>query len=282
MLRNLGDSLFGRNLNLEMYPLLFREIARYPLENLFKLQDFDSQSVSPEYKPKIESYCKKALIFGTMPAVWLAESLQLKQELLTNYQNSLLFKDIFELEGIRNPKVFQSLTKLLALQIGNEVSYQELAKNLQISVPTVAEYISLLEKFKIIFILKAYSTNPRKEISKGQKVYFTDLGVRNALIQNFVDFDNRTDLGNLWENLVISQIKALISYYNLPLEIYFWRNYNQAEVDLILQNTQTGKLSAFEIKFKKSTNPSSGFLTAYKDQIEQFGCINIDNFYKYC
>jgi len=156
-----------------------------------------------------------------------------------------------------------------------------LAGQLEINRRTVVEYIKLYEKFKVIYSLEAFSNNPRKEISKGFKVYFSDLGVRNAVIDNFVQVGSRTDKGAMFENLVVNIFRQNIDYYDLVYKIYFWRTFTKAEVDLILKNNETDKLIPIEIKYSQSKRPSKSFMETYQDRIKKTFCVNKDNLWKF-
>jgi len=276
MLKNIGDSLYGRNQQLDMFPLTFREINQ-DMESGFSLGNYNKLL----NKAKIEAQINDFLIYGSMPQVFLAETREAKIELLKNYVASFLYKDIFELEGIRLPEVFKRLLHLLALQISAEVNPNELAQKLEVNRKTVVDYLGLCEKFKIIHILRAFSGKERKEITRNFKVYFTDLGIRNALIDNFILPENRTDLGAMFENLVVNMFTWNMEYFGHPYNLFFWRSKNQAEVDLILVNNETGKLSPIEIKYGKIEKPSIAFSRLYKDKIETELAINKANFWQY-
>lgn len=276
LLKDLGDSLYGRCIQLEMFPLTFREM----------IDEHTTAYSMGEYKTiinkaKITSLINTSMLYGTLPRVFLAISHMEKKELLLNYYKSLIFKDVFEIEGIRNPRAFKDLLRLLALQIGSEINPNELAQQLSISRPTVIEYIDLFEKFKIIYVLRTYNTNQRNEIKKNFKVYFVDLGIRNAALENFLPIGQRNDIGGLFENLVMNLFRINTAYFDLNLKQYFWRNFNQAEVDMVLHDTEKNQLHAAEIKFKSKKLPSNAFYSLYKKQIQQQFCINKENFWQY-
>lgn len=276
LLKNIGDSLYGRCIQLEMFPLTPREFIGETDTS------FDIAKYKTLYnKAKITAQIENILLYGSLPKVFLSKDNVYRQELLTNYYRSLIFKDVFEIEGIRNPTAFKLLLKLLALQLGSEVNPNELAQQLSISRPTVVEYIDLLEKFKIIYILRSYNTNIRNEIKKNFKVYFADLGIRNAAIGNFLTMNSRNDVGPLFENLVINLFKANISYFDLPLEQYFWRNINQSEVDMVLKNTATNEIIPIEIKLTATKNISKAFINLYQKNISKKFCINRNNFWEF-
>jgi predicted AAA+ superfamily ATPase len=276
LLKNIGDSLYGRHIQLEMFPLTVREmISKSDAE--FALGGYD-KIVN---KGKIDACFEQAMIFGSLPKVFLAETNEQKIDLLKNYHSSLLFKDLFELEDVRNPRALKDLLRLLALQIGGEANPNELAEQLSISRSTVLDYIYLLEKFKIIYVIRSYNTNQRNELKKNFKVYFTDLGIRNAVIGNFIALAQRNDIGGIFENLVMNLFRYNISYFNLPLEQYFWRNVHQAEVDMVLHDTEKDELIPIEIKYRKVKSPSSAFVKIYKDKIDKLLSINFENLWQY-
>ncbi|MEK7097399.1 MAG: DUF4143 domain-containing protein, partial [Patescibacteria group bacterium] len=170
-------------------------------------------------------------------------------EVLRELSGSYLYKDILEFQAVRNPSVLTSLLKALALQIGGEVSYNELANTVGIDKKTVERYIDLLEKNFIIFRLPPFSKNQRRAISKLRKIYFYDLGIRNAIINNFNFFENRGDVGAIWENFcIIERIKSQ-EYNKLYKNNYFLRTYDGAEIDLIEE--AGGSVFGYEFKWSK-------------------------------
>ena len=277
LLKNIGDSLYGRSEIITMGPLGFREIIQdlsSPLsEKIDAYKVINNQS-------KINASLETTMIYGSLPAVFLEKDLLAREKLLENYVSSFLFKDIFEIEGIRNPENFRKCLQLLALQIGQEVNPNEIAKNLGISRNTVLDYIGLYEKFQIIYTLTSYAKNPRKEVTKGKKIFFVDLGIRNALIKNFADLEFRPDKGGLFENLVVNIFYGKTINKDLNFRLYFWRNYARAEVDLLLEN-KNKKLIPIEIKYKKNKLPSKSFLNFYAENILEKHCINQENFWQF-
>ncbi|GHV22589.1 hypothetical protein FACS189428_4880 [Clostridia bacterium] len=173
------------------------------------------------------------LIFGSYPAVLNATTLQAKMERLRELSSASLYRDILEFQQVKNSQSILKLLKLIALQLGKEISMNELASNLSIDKNTVERYIDLLEKSFIIFRLPPYFTNKRKELNKANKIYFYDLGIRNALIGNYDALDGRNDVGELRENFLIIERMKKQSYSSYYGHNYFWRTYNQAEVDWI-------------------------------------------------
>jgi len=183
--------------------------------------------------------------------------------ILKNLSQQYLYKDVLIWKDIRKPELLDKLLQLLAYQIGSEVSLNELAKQLNVKTETVENYIDLLEKSFVIYRLKAYSRNPRKEVSKMNKIYFRDNGIRNAIIDNFRDISFRNDIGQLFENFIISERLKILSQTNATVKSYFWRNYNQSEVDYIEESNNS--LSAYEIKWnaKKKNKVSTAFTNMY-------------------
>jgi len=277
LLKNIGDSLYGRKELIEMYPLTFREMLGEVDNGEFNFGEYPKLI----NKPKIDSLLQSKFIFGSLPKVFLANTFEEKKNLLEDYIESFLLKDIFEIERIKNPDVFRKLLTLVALQLGSEINANEIAQSLGTSRTTILDYIEIFEKFYIIKTLRTYSTNKRKEISKKFKVYFTDIGVRNALIKNYASLDLRADSGAIFENVVINEVFFNSYYFRLPYNFYFWKDRNNYEVDLVLENQQTGLLTPVEIKLSKTTSPTRSFFNEYKEKAEQGYCINTDNFWKF-
>lgn len=200
------------------------------------------------------------------------------QKQISLIAKNYLFKDIFTFQEVRNPEVLTKLTQMLALQLGNEVSLDELANSLGVSIETVERYIVLLERAFVIFRLPAFSRNLRTEIKKSRKIYFYDCGIRNALIRNFNSIDLRSDVGALWENFCIAERIKANQRKDLSPNQYFWRTYSQKEIDYLEE--RDGKLYAFEFKWnKKKTKIPKEFLNAYKNA--EFEIINRDNYFKF-
>lgn len=254
----LNEPLTGRKNTTLLYPVSFGE-----LKNTFGLF---------EAKKQLERW----LIFGTYPEVVTTSNIQKRKQYLDELVGSYLYKDILEMEGLKHPERLVDLLRLLAFQIGCEVSLAELASNLAINRETVERYLDLLEKSFVILKVSGFSRNLRKEIVKNNRYYFYDNGVRNSLIQNFNELHLRDDIGKLWENfLFIERIKA--NHYNdRSANIYFWRTYDQKEIDLIEE--REGKLFGFEFKWQGEIKKSNKdeFLKAYKNATVQ--TINKDNF----
>lgn len=220
---------------------------------------------------QLENY----LVYGTYPDVINKKIKKDKAQVITDITNSYLLKDLLEFEGIRNAKKILSILKLLAFQIGSEVSTVEIAKSVGIDHKTVTKYLDLLEKSFVIYSLNGFSRNLRKEISKMSKYYFYDNGIRNALISNFNSLENRGDVGQLWENfLMIERIKRN-SYTDFYTNSYFWRTYEKQEIDLIEENR--GRLFGYEFKWReRKVKVPKLWLETYKEAI--FEVVNKDNY----
>ena len=214
------------------------------------------------------------MIYGMYPDV--VNNPSDAQKILIELSNSYLFKDILMYKDIRNPDVLIKLLTALSLQLGNEVSYNELGNTIGIKSETVERYIELLEKVFIIFRQQSLSRNLRNELKKSRKIYFYDNGIRNALIQNFKSLELRTDTGALWENFMVSERKKHIEYNEIYSNTYFWRTHAQQEIDYIEE--RDGMLYAFEFKWneKKKAKIPNSFAKAYPQH--EFQCINRTNY----
>jgi len=214
------------------------------------------------------------LIYGYYPEVVATPGEE--KALLRQLTDSYLYKDILMWENIRKPEKLVRLLQLLAFQIGNEVSYNELGQNLSIDNETVEKYLQLLEKTFVIFRLGSFSRNLRNELKQARKIYFYDNGIRNALIANFNPPELRNDTGALWENFIISERIKYTHYKGIWANRYFWRTHAQQEIDFIEE--RDGALYAYEFKWseKKKGKISASFLNAYPGS--NTGTINRDNF----
>jgi len=250
-----GEPLVGRSFTFLLFPFNQQELSAN--ENLL------------ETRRKLES----RLIFGTYPEVEMMDNDSDKTEYLKNLVNSYLLKDILAIEGIRNSGKMKDLLRLIAFQTGNEVSHDELAKQLSISKNTVEKYLDLLSKVFIVYRLGAFSRNLRKEVTKAGKWYFFDNGIRNALISNFNPIALRQDIGALWESYLISE-RIKNKYFNSSsVEHFFWRTYDGQEIDLIEENNT--QISAIEFKYTernmkvprafKDNYPEASFLQVHKE-----------------
>jgi uncharacterized protein len=250
-----GYPLAGRSITNYLYPIAQAELNTQ--ENILQTQQ----------------QLENKIIYGSYPEVFSFATNEEKQLYLSELVNTYLLKDILEFENIRNVAAIKKLLALIALQIGHEVSETELAVSLGISKNTVAKYLDLLEKVFVLYPLSGYSNNLRKEVSKTKKWFFYDTGVRNAIIKNYAPLILRQDVGQLWENYLLTERKKINTYLNSNSQHFFWRTYDRQEIDLI--EVLNGKLHAFEIKWNstkakipigfKAAYPSAGFTIINKD-----------------
>ena len=254
LLSNTSEPLTGRKYVYELYPLSVGEI--YEDRNVLSL----------------EKELELLLIYGTYPAVYRSNTKE-KERLLREISRSYLYKDILELERIKNPSFLDKLLSALALQIGSEVSLSELSKLVGLDLKTIERYIDLLEKNYVIYRLPPYYTNERKVLSKQNKIYFYDLGIRNALINNFNPLSKRNDRGALWENFLINERMKLNAYTSRYVSNFFWRTYDGAEIDYIEQYADS--LDGFEFKWNKERKAPKSWLE-YTNAT--YKLVNIDNF----
>ena len=191
---------------------------------------------------------EKWLIYGSYPGVWNLESDEEKSIKIKQLAANYLYKDVLKFNEIKNSEIILRLLQALALQIGNEVSFNELANTIGVSKQRVASYIELLEKVFVVFSLKPYSGNMRQALNKKRKIYFLDVGIRNAIINNQNSLAIRDDVGKLWENFVIAEKYKSQLGLGYKTNFYFWRTYEGQEVDLV--EDKGGKLIGWEIKLK--------------------------------
>ncbi len=238
-----NEPLTGRKFEFMLYPLSFNEMVQH--HGLI------------EEKRLLE----QRMIYGYYPEI--VSSAGNEKRLLKLLANSYLYKDLLMLEQVKKPLILSKLLKALALQLGSEVNYQEIAQLVDSDYKTVDKYIDLLEKAFVVFRLPALNRNVRNEIKKGKKVYFYDCGIRNAVLNNFKLLSERTDTGALWENYIISERIKFISNREQEAEHYFWRTTQQQEIDLI-EETADG-MTAYEFKWSKNAKArfSSTFTTNY-------------------
>lgn len=235
LLTRTQEPLTGRKRVFQLYPLSIKEIFSNKLSFLKKFSEI--------------------MRFGSYPEVINSSSYQEKKEALREIASSYLYKDLLEFQDIRNANVIFDLVRLLAFQIGNEVSYTELANNLGIDKKTVERYIDILEKSYVIFRLRPFKYNKRRSIKKHNKIYFYDLGIRNTVINNFNELKFRDDLGALFENLCVVERMKHNNYKNFDANQFFFRSYDGLEVDLIEETD--GKLLAYEFKLGKGKSRKS-------------------------
>ena len=255
----INEPLTGRKIVFNLFPLSVEEIMG---DNGFLY---------------INSKLEKILRYGTYPDVFFSEDKEAASK-LEEIASSYLFKDILSFDKIKKSSIIVKLLQLLALQVGSEVSYNELATKLGINRITVEKYIDILEQCFILFRINSFSRNLRNEISKAIKIYFYDLGVRNILIKNLNPLDIRNDAGFLWENFCILERIKRNKYNNIFANYYFWRTYDQKEIDFIEE--RDGKLFAYEFMLNKEHSKApSIFLETYKNS--QYQTINRENYYKF-
>ena len=252
-----GAPLTGRSITNKLYPI-----------SVLELKD---QFGGMHIHQHLENY----IIYGMYPEILNQKNNQDKISYLNELKNAYLLKDILELENIRNSDKLIDLLRLLAYQIGNEVSLNELGNSLSLSKHTIAKYIDLLEKVFIIKKIGGYSNNLRKEVSKSSRYYFYDNGVRNAVINNFAPIELRNDIGMLWENFAIMERLKKQEYHKLFSNNYFWRTYDQKEVDFVEE--RDGKLFGFEFKWNpKKIKIQKEWLNTYPNA--SFDVIHRDNY----
>lgn len=226
-----------------------------------------------------ESALENRLIYGMYPDVINRETHA--GEVLRELTSSYLYKDVLAMAGIRKPELLERLLKALALQLGSEVSYNELSNLLGVDKHTVSKYIDLLEQAFIIFQLTSFSRNQRNEIKNNRKIYFYDNGIRNMIINNLNAFDLRTDKGALWENFLIAERKKIRAYHRINAHHYFWRNVQKQEIDFV--EDSNGSVSAYEFKWQRASRariPKS-FLETYQAQGHVIDRMNFRDFVFY-
>jgi hypothetical protein len=255
-----GEPLVGRSTQFHLFPFSQFELSQQ--ENVL------------ESKQRLED----RLIYGSYPEVINLSDYNQKKDYLRDIVNAYLLKDILSIDGIQNSKKMSELLRLIAFQMGNEVSYDELAKQLGLSRNTVEKYLDLLSKVFVIYRLGAYSGNVRKEISKAGKWFFYDVGIRNAIIGNYNSIAQRIDVGQIWENYLLSERIKQNSNLSTDKTFYFWRTYDGQEIDLIEEST--GTLQAFEFKWgDKVPKAPRAFTENYATT--RFSVINKNNYLKF-
>jgi len=248
----IGEPLVGRMNVINLLPLWEREIREEGLSDYITGLD-------------------GALRFGRYPAVFKEPIVEKKKEIITNIVNGYLLKDILAFEQVKNSKLILDLLKLLAYQVGSEVSENELANKLSIGRNTVNRYLDLLEQNFIIFPLNSFARNLRNEIRKKKKYYFYDLGIRNALIENFEPLETRGDKGALWENFLIMERIKHNTYTDPYKSIYFWRKFSGAEVDFV--ETHGEHIDGYEFSWTEKASHKSK--TSWEESYNSATWINI-------
>ncbi|WP_051408454.1 ATP-binding protein [Sediminibacterium sp. C3] len=257
LVNSAGEPLVGRNFEFYLFPIAQVELST--IENFI------------ETNQNLE----ERLVYGSYPELWHLNTTQEKETYLKQMVNSYLLKDLLSFENIKGADILFKLLQMLAWQLGSQVSTVELASHLQINKATVERYLDLLSKVFIIYPLTGYSNNLRKEVTKSKKWYFFDNGIRNALINNFSPLDQRNDIGQLWEQYILSERIKFNRYNNYQPQYYFWRTYDGQEIDLLELNN--GHLQALECKWKDSkAKVPVAFAKAYPEA--NFSIVNKDNY----
>lgn len=254
---HIGEPLTGRKYTLKLFPLAQLELALI------------------EAPHETAANVEHRLIFGSYPEVILAKGNSARERYLKEIAGSYLYKDILELDGVKYSDKIARLLQLLAFQIGKEVSLSELGTQLGMSKNTVERYLDLLEKTFVIYKISGFSRNLRKEISKSSRFYFYDNGIRNVLINNFNMPQMRNDIGQLWENYVITERIKKQEYRETQSHNYFWRTYDQKEIDWVEE--REGKLFGYEVKWRaKAEKPPKEWLETYANA--SYTIINNNNY----
>ncbi|MCK4532315.1 ATP-binding protein [bacterium] len=258
--KQIGEPLTGRKHTLKMFPLAQLEINAI------------------ETRVQTKARLEERLIYGSYPEVVVNSDNSQRVLYLREIVESYLYRDILELDGIRHSDKIIRLLQLLAFQIGKEVSFNELGSQLGMSKNTIDRYLDLLEKTFVIFKLRGFSRNLRKEVSKNPRYYFYDVGIRNALINNFNPLTMRNDIGELWENYIIMERIKKQEYYSILSNNYFWRTYDKKEIDLIEESS--GKLFGYEIKWQdKKLKPPKEWCKTYKES--EYHLISPNNYIEF-
>jgi predicted AAA+ superfamily ATPase len=259
LLSDISESLTGRKWEYMLFPISWNELNKHA-GHIKSMQQLETR-----------------IIFGMYPDV--INNPGNEREILKQLTNSYLYKDLLAYHGLRKPDLLEKLLRALALQLGNEVSYNEMASLLQVDKNTVSNYLDLLEKAFIVYRLQPFSRNLRSEITTSRKIYFYDTGIRNALISNFNPPGIRQDAGALWENFIITERMKFLHYNSIWANCFFWRTNRQQEIDYLEE--RDGKLFAWEFKWSASGNPRfpKTFLDAYP--VCQTAFVSKENFMEF-
>ncbi|MEA3355309.1 MAG: AAA family ATPase [Patescibacteria group bacterium] len=257
--RQIREPLVGRSRYYYLHPLALLELVK---------DDHVKQKEALEDQ----------LIFGFYPQVYLSKTLKQKRLKLESIRDGYLLKDILELDNLKDSLFIFNLLRLIAFQIGQDVSFSELGSNLNVNKKTVMRYLELLEKSYVIFSRHGFSRNLRKEYSKSPRYYFWDNGIRNSLISNYNRLNLRDDVGRLWENFCVAERVKYLHYKQITTNSFFWRTYDQKEIDIVEE--KKGRLYGFECKYtKKKIKAPRDFIKAYPNS--KFKLINRDNYLDY-
>jgi uncharacterized protein len=257
----IGEPLTGRKVTLTLFP-----VSHIELQKIYN---------NYELKNQLNEY----LVYGGYPEVVANADFDEKKRILNELVGSYLLKDILELKKVKSSKILLDLLRLLAFQVGKEVSLSELGRQLQLDYKTVARYLDLFEKSFVLVNIRGFSRNLRKEITKKSKYYFYDNGILNAIIANFNPLEIRDDIGNLWENFLVAERIKKQNYRNIYSNNYFWRTWEGQEVDFVEE--REGKLFGFEFKWseKKSVKPPKDWLENYPNA--SFQAISPENYLEF-
>ena len=255
-----AESLTGRNRKLMLPPLVFSETL-----GTQAWANAEPARLREHFAPQLRAFLMQRLAFGSYPEIVTSGH---PDALLRELSSDYLWKDVLQAGLVKTPDLIKRLLLLLAHQAGSEVSVNELATQLGMARPTVERYLDLLEQTFVIFRLRSFSTNPRKEIAKSQKIFFWDTGVRNALLNMFSTDPLRPDIGALWENWAIAEVAKHNLLLGSPAELFFWRSRSQSELDLVIK--QGERLRAFEVKWSSQRRiHNRAFEDAYSVKVER-------------
>ena len=253
---SISEPLTGRKYEYNMYPFSSEEL----IDNHGDIEE--------------RRLLERRIIYGTYPDVvnYPGE----EKEILTNLTSSYLYKDIFAFQDVRKPEIIEQILQALALQIGSEVSFNELGKLLGLNSQTIQRYIDLLEKSFVIFHLRSFSRNIRNELKKSRKIYFYDNGIRNAILGDFKQLNLRSDIGALWENYLVSERMKHNSYSLFYGKSYFWRTQQQQEIDYL--EDIDGILNTYEFKWSNTKHPKITDTFAKNYPNHTYKVVNPDNY----
>ncbi len=249
LLDQTAEPLTGRNEKIYLTPLLFSEMLQ---NQSWYAPQLPKPIFIEKFSNQLQTLLLQQMVYGSYHETAISDD---KEKYLLNLTSDYLLRDVLQGGLVKSPETVKKLLQLLAYQAGNEVSINELASNLQASRQTIERYIELMERSYVIFRVRAFNTNQRKEISKNTKIFFWDTGIRNALLKEFSLAPTRSDIGSLFENWVISEAVKQNLTKGDRNTIYFWRKRDGGEVDLVIKGTNTFK--AYEIKWSKTTATSS-------------------------
>jgi len=256
-----GEPLTGRQYTFHLFPFTEQELA-----SSFNL-------------PELAELLRHRMIYGSYPELFSLPGNDRKSAYLRELANSYLLKDLLAFENLKNATKLKDLLRLLAFQIGNDVSIHELSRSLSMSRNTVERYLDLLTKIWVIFKVEPFSRNLRKEISKSARYYFLDNGIRNVLINNLESLEFRNDTGALWENLMVSERIKTQESRGMLVSNHFWRTYDKQEIDWIEE--RNGRLYGYEMKWSPTKQPRcpEGFSKTYPDAT--FMCVSRENYHDF-